>query len=306
MNIETLEQIPVGDKNFELEDVSPDGQHILASQDTNLFVLNSNGEIKTKLSETLLNQIEMDAYWHSTDQIIFIGKEGDGPYVYLTNPGGNDLLKLSETGKKPFMLYPSYDSAYVYWEEGFETSTGSYQLGTWRSNIDGSGQTQSDLPQGLSPSGNYIAYSVDPNMNTIGGEILYIANSDGTDEIEIMELKEPMYLVGLFWSSDEEKFLVQVLACEPKCDKYSHYLISVDEMIIVELPSDVGRIFHTGVWSADNQLFLYKKLFITETDASMGLGILNLDTMDINTIELSRPENFWINNLMWVPIGTNK
>jgi hypothetical protein len=47
-------------------------------------------------------------------------------------------------------------------------------------------------------------------------------------------------------------------------------------------------------------------VFKTETDTSIGLAILNLDTMDINTLELRRPENFWIGNLFWVPIGSNK
>ncbi|RLG27608.1 hypothetical protein DRO03_11805 [Methanosarcinales archaeon] len=237
----------------------------------------------------------------SNDQIIFIGKEGGKSYIYLTNLDGTVLSKITETGKQPFRLYPSYDGVDIYWEEGYTSNSGSYSIGTWRSQIDGSEHVEIDWKLFYQPvfslSGQHVAYMSGPFDED---PELYISNVDGTGKIKVdsIELGENEFFDNreMSWSTNGEELLVRIMGCDEVCDQYKEYLVSVDGVIIIQLPEDNGR--GRVAWSPDNQVLLYKQV----TDSIPVFVLLDTISMSTQVLEVDYPENSYFRRWLWLPM----
>lgn len=308
VDLTTLETRRVGAKDYELEDVSPDGQRLLVSQERNLLIVDLQGELQAALSDSLLDTGSRDAYWLSERQVVFIGAQGEGAYIYLVDPESGELAQVTGDEFQPSSLTRTHDPEYIYWMEGDISGAGLFNLGSWRSRIDGAEHIPLDVSV-YSPNGAYQAYWVtaDPAESGEGGvaQEFYIANADGGAAVKLsrLELAEKEFLSfyeGL-WSPDGKLLLLEVMHCDPACDSFRYLLVSVVGRLLGELPPEAGQVRHLGTWSPDSQRFIYWRMIPTEDGARSDLALLDTATLSVQPLGVKLPDQFFLRELLWVP-----
>jgi hypothetical protein len=302
LDLNTGEVLTLGEIGDKLQDVSSEGR-ILYSNAGSLYVRDAAGADPQKIADNFDHGTQTNAYWRTANEIVYVSTEGMEA-IYRQTLDGSAPQKIIDQ-KQILKLFPAADNEGIFWEEGYQTGGGYYNLQTWWSNITGGEHVKVDdnaYNLSFSRSGHLVAYVTGwIKMQPDDPYIAMISTTNGSHQFETMgSVSSQNLFTQHLISPDQEKVLVEEVVCSPVCEAGAHYLIAPDGSLITELPEEIGEIAN-GNWSPDSQLFFY------QPNTRYGLGeqrkivLLNLNTLQLTTFDGEFLGKDWLIEILWIP-----
>ena len=107
------------DGDFNLEAFSPDGQSLLLSSGSDLYIADIDAYDPVKISSNFSKGLEISALWPRSDLIVFIGTTSNEIRIHIVKPDGSDLQVITPYGKIVYQLISVNNDQGVLWEEGY-------------------------------------------------------------------------------------------------------------------------------------------------------------------------------------------
>jgi len=303
------------DGKFNAEAFSPDGQSILLSAGSNLYVADLQAANPVQIATNFAKGPEISALWIRPDQIAFLGTRGSEKYVYLVKPDGTDLLPITHYRRKPLELVPVNNTGGVLWQEGWFEPGKAYSGGFYWTDLE----TMSTyaLPDSSlaspSPSGSQVAYESQPSVQDEAGtwypvSHLMVLNLETLEsrEIPLPDLGRLSGITNLLWLPDGQHLLVGRAACRSEtasrwiCDMYRAAIIDLEGNEVEELPEQLADAGGHPWHSLPDGTLLYRvswgsriELFDLETLTSESRTVLSGDA-PLNGVVIWGPSGlFW-------------
>jgi len=205
------------DGKYNAEAFSPDGQSLLLSQGTNLYVSDMTAEDPHLISINFLKGRSISAVWPKSDLIVFIGNRESETYIYTVKPDGTGLKAITHWRRTPFEIVPVSNSNGVLWEEGWWEPKGRVSGGYYWT--DFTTMTTTALGHSghfsQSPTGTQIAYESRPEEQDASGvwmPVSYLMILDlqtmESRVIPLPDLGELSSITNLVWLPDGDHLLV--------------------------------------------------------------------------------------------------
>ena len=164
---------------------SPDGDHIAFTSDMDgqpdIFVLKLDGDTNEIIAVTKTKEREDLGSWSSDGEwLSYALFEGESPGVYVRNPNGVDLIRLTSVPARSPVWSPKGDDIafYLDGEDGNEIHLVNYSTNEETglvTHVDGT------FPVSWSPDGKHIAYV----SNQHGNMEIYSMEIDGSDQLRL-------------------------------------------------------------------------------------------------------------------------
>jgi Tol biopolymer transport system component len=191
----------VAQQGWNLQDVSPDGAHLLLNQGSNLFGADNDGSEMMLITDAFFDSGSRGAAWKKDGSgVIYIRTGENGNAIVATNLEGAALQVMTASGDSPIELEALSPGGDIYWQKGSCGGEGICQReGVFRLKVDAGA---SELLEGmkhvrLSPDGKQITYSYE---NEAGKSSLALT---GIDLATRTPISLPGDLLGDFsWSPD--------------------------------------------------------------------------------------------------------
>jgi hypothetical protein len=295
---------------FDLQDLNPDGQHLLVNRENFLYALNLDDLSSSLVSDNLYWQGERGAYWAGSGpgaDIVFIDSES--PH----QGGQGHATRLFISGRSQTVFF---DSGFCEGKDHCE-SEGIYQQHPGQSAI----LLDNVIRPAFSPDGNWIAFinpeavtkenhgkiryfiMQDPNKGLLGRKVIYLPARRGFrvfPDISVFSFSpqsDKLFIYYDIYSAYFEKSL-----------RFETYLLDLNNGILHEygdMLGNSGSLNPKIVWSPDGRELL---LFLTDLDEH-GLYSLGIYRTLIGTDERLRPYDediyrdqnyFYITNIGWL------
>lgn len=179
----------ITEEGFALEAVSTGGHRVLFTLDGRLITANADGSEQNTVAQNLSGYRGFPrALWiPETDRILFIGRDQGQDFIYSVRGDGADLRRITQQDSDILQLYETYSSSQIMWEEGFFSSAGVFNQGTWRANIDGSNQEllENISAPAFSPTGTRLVASKFTAVAGIYQSMVFIMESDLSGEVQL-------------------------------------------------------------------------------------------------------------------------
>ncbi len=293
-------------EGFDLQDVSEDGQRLLANQAQKLYIIDLSAGTSSLISDTFMSTGQQGAYWQKgDDNIIFLDAENP----ILTDRG------------QAFHLYPSPFNANLYFESGKCEPDYCRGEGVYQTGLDGEPSLMESFAQPVfSPEGRYVAFlnpaaATDENYHHISYLLLEETAKGIISRRTLFLPDEAGFMVypevkNFAFSPSENKLLILFNVYSEYYEKslrLQTYLWNLENGILYNLGKVEGASAALNpqlVWSPDGNTVLF---FLTETTENQGFTIhiyqTDLQTGDkftpIGKNILSSQDYLYITNLYW-------
>ncbi len=330
-----------------IEGFSPDGKRVLISSFTQvsgwvvyfdesgkfdppvgeLYVVDIDGANVVKVSDKFLNSADSSSIWltDGSDKIAFVAKDEKGYGIYLVNPDGSDLTRITNPIKEaqaiPELLHFSNDSHEIYWLkrlylEGGRGHVSTSDLGIWSTKTDGSGEkffstlSKDVMFFSFSPDNKHYAF-VDKSDDKQIGLGLVEDLKKGTDwdpASTTMIFKAPVpdadAHCSFEWSSDGRYLLITVYAFPDGVYHPSRYMYALQDETLTELPDIVDKdkedmTFSTTL-SPDGKLVLFERA-MDPIVAILDLETMTFDQQFEQRLNPAGEKYPYIHHAEWVP-----
>jgi hypothetical protein len=155
------------DSNWEFQGSSTDGESLLVSHGSNLYLVQGNST--HFLAGDLFFQGEISAIFMPDGTLLYLKAEGDDVSLVQVQPDGSPVSSMTPLEGEPISLYPSPGSRQVFWENGVCANFKSCdRKGAWVSDLQaGTSNPLVDISRPLvSPDGTIMAFEYHPTANT--------------------------------------------------------------------------------------------------------------------------------------------
>jgi hypothetical protein len=298
--------------NYILAGTSTDGSKLLVSPMGKfhslgeLYLLNLDGSDPVLISKNF--GVGGNAYWFSDSNIIvFRAKNGSLFQLYTRGQDGTmEQITKSTYGVGGFL--PVMSNGGIYWIEDDD-----YRSYGWRwTNIEGTEtkKFQNWIHLTISPNGEYIAY--DYWYQPIPGRGLvtefYISKTDGSNPIklDISEIVKnpskdsPPFIIGSLWFPDSQRILFTILLHNSVGDTQRYLILSTSGELLREI-NMVEYYIDNGSWSPDGRQYVFITGINIGDNYVTSLKVLDIETMQIQDIDLNISNDTPINSIFWLP-----
>lgn len=228
-------------------------------------------------------------------QIAFISdRSGGGVELYLMSPDGQDIRQLTDDGllKSHFnwsldsrrIAYAAFHNAGADWQDVFaseESFTG--QAGdVFTVDVETGDVTQ--LTDGFAGI-RVVAWNTGRTQIAFAGEYegvmgLYTVSAEGGDARLIIELNEPVYPSGLYWSLDS-RYIAYTASSD---SDYRSHIVEVETGSLTELPDDTSEDMPPlfSGWTADSKSII--RLSFSTSSSTPEYELVNIETGEVTPL----------------------
>ena len=211
---------------YHLEGNSPTEGKILVSHKNNLYSVKPDGSEEVLLSDFFSRHVNGEmkaAYWiPELNKIIFIGKEGNNPQLYIVDPDGTNLHQRSDQPNGVGSIAKEYSEGNVYWsvsgvyiEDHFtnlftgETGLTDFYLSSTR--ISPNGLTIASYD----PGGSYEPWEDEVYIRVVDSKTGEGIEGSLKQSFGVGEGFQQAFIEDMWWSPDNEQLLLRVVRCTP-------------------------------------------------------------------------------------------
>ncbi len=298
---------PVLGNGFDLQDVSKDGQRLLANKTNRLYEIDLVSGSSSLISDSFFSNGKQDAYWNSDDsKVVFI----DQNHPFQTESGG------------AFNLFPSTRDEERYFEAGTCTSKDSCQSsGVYRLGPDQSATRLNSFSHPIfSPAGKLVAY-LNPAAATKDnyyhtGYLLLEDPDRGISSRRIIYFpRESGFMIypdvrGYDFSADNNNLFILYdvySAYFEKSLRLQTYVLNLKTNILIDygsLSGASGSLKPRSVWAPEgNKVLLFLTDMTPDNQYSLSIYQTKLNTEERLVLYdqdiMTSIDYFYITNLYW-------
>lgn len=290
-------------EEYELLGVSPAGDGILARKDTELVLLDLQGNETARISDHLLSSGVRTAAWVPGTDLVGYIEETESPGLQIYNIATGDRRHLPGTDGARELLLPSSATDLVWLGDACPqdaTCEAAYVVDPVTGVI---GSLTGLIRPTASPTRDYLAYLYPDEQ---GRRRLALTPADRSREVRMGIPGDNILDYG--WSPDGSRLLVVALVRSGYSGRWfgaRQFIVTPGTWDLRELPQ-TGTANALGIWSPDGRQVVLAGTQPESAGYVVSLRRIDLDSRKVETLEpgvdLSRPNYVFVSMMAWRPL----